>query len=48
KSREDLSPQVYGSHVQRWIEAGATVVGGCCDIGPAHIAHLRKLIDSAK
>lgn len=46
KSREDLSPQVYGSHVQQWIDAGATVVGGCCDIGPAHIAHLRKLIDA--
>jgi homocysteine S-methyltransferase len=23
-----------------WVEMGATIVGGCCEVGPAHIAHL--------
>ena len=32
--------------VARWIDAGASIVGGCCEVGPAHIARLRALIDS--
>lgn len=44
--RDDLSPQVYNKHVMTWLDAGASVVGGCCDIGPAHIAELRRTIDA--
>ena len=29
---------------QDWTDAGASVVGGCCEIGPAHIARLRELL----
>lgn len=36
--REDLDPPGYLAWVERWIAAGATVVGGCCGIGPEHIA----------
>jgi S-methylmethionine-dependent homocysteine/selenocysteine methylase len=25
---------------RRWIDAGASIVGGCCGTEPAHIAHL--------
>lgn len=35
--RRDLDPENYAVHVQRWITAGATIVGGCCETGPAHI-----------
>jgi S-methylmethionine-dependent homocysteine/selenocysteine methylase len=40
----DLSPDAYAAHAARWIEAGATIVGGCCAVGPAHIARLASLI----
>lgn len=48
ETRKDLSPEVYAGEVERWIEAGASVVGGCCETGPAHIARLRHLIDSGE
>ena len=46
ETRTDLSPAAYAEAVARWIEAGAAIVGGCCETGPAHIARLRQLIDS--
>lgn len=45
ETRTDLSPEVYAQDVRRWIEAGAAIVGGCCETGPVHIARLRQLID---
>ena len=45
-SRADLPPEVYAANAAGWIQAGAAIVGGCCEIGPAHIARLRQLIDS--
>jgi len=48
ETRRDLSPEVYAADVARWIEAGAAIVGGCCETGPAHIARLRQLIDSGE
>lgn len=38
--RHDLDPSAYADHVAAWIDAGATIVGGCCEIGPAHIAEI--------
>jgi len=32
------------TYVFRWLQAGATVVGGCCGTGPAHIAKLKELL----
>ena len=40
-SRDDLGPGDYARHVETWIDRGARVVGGCCEIGPAHIAEIR-------
>jgi homocysteine S-methyltransferase len=48
ETRADLSPAAYARAVARWIDAGATIVGGCCETGPAHIARLRQLIDSGE
>lgn len=39
--REDLAPNNYLQWVRRWVALGATMVGGCCGIGPEHIAVLR-------
>ena len=43
-TRPDLGPDAYARHVQSWIAAGARLVGGCCEIGPGHIARLREVL----
>lgn len=48
ETRRDLSPEAYAVDVKCWIDAGAAIVGGCCETGPAHIARLRQLIDSGE
>jgi S-methylmethionine-dependent homocysteine/selenocysteine methylase len=42
--RTDLDPASYAEYVIRWLQAGATVVGGCCGTGPAHIAKIKELL----
>ncbi|MBF9044184.1 homocysteine S-methyltransferase [Rhodobacterales bacterium HKCCE4037] len=37
-ARRDMGPAAYADHVMRWIDMGATIVGGCCETGPDHIA----------
>ena len=39
-ARTDLGPDRYADFAQTWVDAGATVIGGCCEVGPAHIAAL--------
>ncbi len=41
--RTDLTPQRYAEFAQSWIDAGATVIGGCCGITPTHLAALARL-----
>lgn len=36
--RQDVGPQRYLELVKVWIDSGATIIGGCCGIGPEHIA----------
>lgn len=40
----DLSPEAYAAHAARWIDAGATIVGGCCAVDPGHIAAIARMI----
>lgn len=40
EARPDVSPDTYTEEVRRWLADGARVVGGCCEITPAHIRHL--------
>jgi S-methylmethionine-dependent homocysteine/selenocysteine methylase len=42
--RDDLAPDEYAGFVERWILTGATMVGGCCGMEPAHIARIAALI----
>jgi len=42
EKRPNLGPQVYADFVEGWIENGATIVGGCCEVGPAHIEELAR------
>lgn len=41
-ARHDLTPQKYADFALQWVEMGATIVGGCCEVGPAHIRHLAE------
>lgn len=45
-SRTDLTPEIYALHALNWVNAGAHIIGGCCNVGPAHIAELRKTLDT--
>jgi S-methylmethionine-dependent homocysteine/selenocysteine methylase len=40
-SRIDVTPQAYSDHAAAWRAAGAGIIGGCCEVGPAHIAKLK-------
>ena len=40
--RADLGAPQYLEWARRWVTAGATMVGGCCGIGPEHIAALAQ------
>lgn len=40
EQRHDLGPEAYAAHAMAWVKMGATIVGGCCEVGPAHIAEL--------
>lgn len=42
--RADLDPSGYLGFVEGWVDAGATIVGGCCGIMPSHIATLREFL----
>ena len=45
--RHDLSPEKYTDFAMSWVDMGATIVGGCCEVGPAHISHLAAALRAA-
>ncbi|MEM6547502.1 MAG: homocysteine S-methyltransferase family protein [Pseudomonadota bacterium] len=44
--RAEVDPARYAAMAAQWVRAGATIIGGCCEIGPAHIAALRAMLES--
>lgn len=40
-----ILPGAYARHAAAWRAAGAGVVGGCCGVGPQHIARIRQELD---
>ena len=42
RARVDLDPDTYADFAQQWIDEGATIIGGCCEVGPAHISKLQQ------
>ncbi|MEM7067240.1 MAG: homocysteine S-methyltransferase family protein [Pseudomonadota bacterium] len=42
QARKDLGPNAYADFCSQWVEDGATIIGGCCEVGPAHITELRR------
>ena len=46
KARKDLGPEIYSKYAIEWLKNGAKIIGGCCEISPSHIEHIReKLIE---
>ncbi len=45
-ARNDLQPRVYADYALRWADDGATILGGCCEIGPGHIRQLVDAVDA--
>lgn len=39
--RDDLTPPAYLEWVRQWQQQGASLIGGCCGIGPEHIQAIR-------
>lgn len=46
-ARQDLGPDSYADFAMGWVERGASIVGGCCEVGPEHIARLRDRLVAA-
>ncbi len=46
KARTDLDPAAYLTFAKGWAESGATLIGGCCEVGPDHIAALSAHFNS--
>jgi S-methylmethionine-dependent homocysteine/selenocysteine methylase len=43
---EDRTPEQFAACARTWLQAGATLVGGCCGTTPAHIASVAQLLRS--
>lgn len=42
QARTDLDATAYADFAAQWVADGATLIGGCCEVGPAHIAELKR------
>ncbi|MEO0943524.1 MAG: homocysteine S-methyltransferase family protein [Pseudomonadota bacterium] len=42
EARDDIGPLAYAEVTDHWVAKGATIIGGCCEIGPAHIAEISR------
>lgn len=47
KARRDMGPRAYAGHVMEWVGLGASIVGGCCEVGPAHISEIAHRLEAA-
>ena len=41
---DTVTPEAHAELNKRWVERGVQVIGGCCGIGPEHIAALKPLV----
>lgn len=47
ESRKDLGPDAYAAFAMSWVGQGASIVGGCCEVGPDHIEELARQLRGA-
>ncbi len=42
------TPEYFGEYTRRFLDAGATIIGGCCGTTPQHIRVMRSVLDEAE
>lgn len=47
RAREDMTPERYAGFAMSWVDQGATIIGGCCETGPAHIKAIAERLRAA-
>ena len=47
RQRVDLTPDAYADIAMSWLDQGATILGGCCEVGPAHITEIARRLRAA-
>ncbi|EUA02042.1 homocysteine S-methyltransferase family protein [Mycobacterium kansasii 824] len=47
RRRAWVGPRRFSGELARqWVAAGARIVGGCCRVGPADIAEIRRAVEA--
>jgi len=46
KARQDLGPEKYAEYARSWVRRGLSIIGGCCEVGPDHIAALHTALEA--
>ena len=46
-ARPEMTPERYADFTLQWVGMGATIVGGCCETTPAHIAEIARRLTAA-
>lgn len=41
----DLGPEMFAEEMEKLLDVGVTIIGGCCGTSPEHIKVLRQLLD---
>lgn len=44
----DVTPQMMGEAAERWLEAGAQIVGGCCGTSPQHLHEIARAVERTR
>lgn len=47
EARDDLGPAEYAEFALGWVDLGASIIGGCCETGPGHIAAIAHRLAQA-
>lgn len=47
ENRPEMTPEVYAGFAMGWVAQGATIIGGCCETRPAHIAAIAGRLRAA-
>ena len=42
---QPIEPTEFADLAMRWLDDGAQIIGGCCGIGPSHIAATREALN---
>jgi homocysteine S-methyltransferase len=46
-ARPEMTPALYADFALAWVGMGATIIGGCCETTPAHIAEIARRLRAA-